>query len=239
MPVRILKNLKKNKYTMQITIVATKTCNHRPLLEQQLQDSGLQYKLIYFEDKPELIEKHGLKTSPLLIVNDEVVSVGMPEQNIVESLKKKRKIDINEKRLPKRDQTLMVPQPLNGEHGMAKVDTTWGKIQPMQVAKNIRTVDEIEVNEFLEEGQQVIDGRTPDFYNKSTIPGAKNFPHTEVAERMDELDRSRPAIFFCNGPQCPQSPTAIKKLLDAGYPPEKILYYRGGMHDWVTLGLPI
>ncbi len=25
----------------------------------------------------------------------------------------------------------------------------------------------------------------------------------------------------------------------AGYPPEKILYYRGGLHDWLTLGLPV
>lgn len=56
---------------------------------------------------------------------------------------------------------------------------------------------------------------------------------------MNELDRSQPAIFFCNGPQCPQSPNAIKNLLDAGYPANKIWYYRGGMHDWVTMGLPV
>ncbi len=65
---------------MKITIVATKTCNHRPLVEQQLQDAGLQYKLQYFEDHPELIEKYSLKTSPVLLVNDEVVSVGIPSQ---------------------------------------------------------------------------------------------------------------------------------------------------------------
>jgi hypothetical protein len=23
------------------------------------------------------------------------------------------------------------------------------------------------------------------------------------------------------------------------YPADKILYYRGGMHDWITLGLPV
>ena len=109
----------------------------------------------------------------------------------------------------------------------------------MQVDKNVRTVDEIEVNHFLETNEQVIDGRTPDFYEKSTIPGAKNIPHTEIKQRMGELDRERPAIFFCNGPQCPQSPTAIRNLLEAGYPADKILYYRGGMHDWVTLGLPV
>jgi glutaredoxin len=73
---------------MDILIAATKTCTHRPKLEEQLQDAGLQYKLEYFEDHPELIEKYKLKTSPLLIVDNKVVSVGMPEHTIIEDLKK-------------------------------------------------------------------------------------------------------------------------------------------------------
>jgi glutaredoxin len=76
---------------MKITIAATKTCKHRPILEQQLQDAGLQYKLEYFEDHPELIEKHGLKTSPLFIVDERVVSVGMPEHSIITELENKIK----------------------------------------------------------------------------------------------------------------------------------------------------
>jgi rhodanese-related sulfurtransferase len=55
---------------------------------------------------------------------------------------------------------------------------------------------------------------------------------------MDELDQTQKTILFCNGPQCPQSPRAIRALIEAGFPPDKILYYRGGMHDWMTLGLP-
>ena len=133
----------------------------------------------------------------------------------------------------------MVPQPVKGEPGLVQVDTTWGKIQPIKLADGVRTIDEIELNDSLEKGKQVIDGRTPDFYKESTIPGAKNIPHNEVVERMDELNREESAIFFCNGPQCPQSSSAIRNLLEAGYPPDKILYYRGGMHDWVTLGLSI
>ncbi len=146
---------------------------------------------------------------------------------------------INERRTPKRAETQMVPQSIKGEAGLVQVDTTWGKIQPMKVADGVRTVDEIELSEWLDAGKQVIDGRTPDFYKVSTIPGAKNIPHNEIIESMGELDRNQPAIFFCNGPQCSQSPSAIHNLLEAGYPPEKILYYRGGMHDWVTLGLPL
>lgn len=76
---------------MKITIGATKTCTHRPKLEEQLQDAGLQYELLYFEDHPELIETYKLKTSPLLIVDDKVVSVGMPEHSIITELENKNK----------------------------------------------------------------------------------------------------------------------------------------------------
>lgn len=72
---------------MKITILATKSCNHRPILEQQLQDAELQYVTKYFEDHPELVEKYRLKRSPVLLVNDEVISVGMPEQQIITALK--------------------------------------------------------------------------------------------------------------------------------------------------------
>jgi hypothetical protein len=31
----------------------------------------------------------------------------------------------------------------------------------------------------------------------------------------------------------------LTTLLEAGRSPAAILYYRGGIHDWVTLGLPL
>lgn len=148
-------------------------------------------------------------------------------------------MDVNEKRYSKREEPQMVPQPVKGEEGLVQVDTTWGIIQPLIVSNDVRNVDEIEINEFQEKGLPIIDARTTDFYDVSTIPGAKNIPHNEITKRMSELDRNEPSIFFCNGPQCPQSHSAIKNLLKAGYPPDKILYYRGGMHDWVTMGLPL
>lgn len=133
----------------------------------------------------------------------------------------------------------MIPRPIPGESHLLQVDSTWGKIQPMQVAEGVRTVGELEVIEHIKSGRPVIDGRKPEFYRKSTLPSARNLPYTEINERMDELDREQVAVFFCNGPQCTQSPMAIRTLLEQGYPPEKILYYRGGMHDWLTLGLPV
>lgn len=72
---------------MEIIIAATKSCNHRPLLEKELKNAGLHYKVMYFEEHPEIFEKYELKTSPLLIVDDELVSAGMPEHSIIKELR--------------------------------------------------------------------------------------------------------------------------------------------------------
>ena len=56
---------------------------------------------------------------------------------------------------------------------------------------------------------------------------------------MAELDAADPTVLFCNGPQCTATVQAIEGLLAAGCPAERLLYYRGGIHDWMTLGLPL
>lgn len=136
-----------------------------------------------------------------------------------------------------REPAQMVPRPVDGEPGLVVVDTTWGEIQPLEVAPGVQTVGELDVIAHLDQGLPVVDGRTRDFYEQATIPGAGNVPYTETTDWIDYLDDRQPIIFFCNGPQCGQSPIAIKSLLEAGYPVEMIRYYRGGMHDWLTLGL--
>ncbi len=148
-------------------------------------------------------------------------------------------MQIKIERIQRRENAYLVPEPIPGEPGLFRVDATWGTIQPMQVAEGVRTVGELEVIEQLRRGLPLIDSRTRDFYKVSTIPGAINIPYPEAAERISELDSEQETIFFCNGPQCGQSPTAIRALLEAGFPADKILYYRGGLHDWLTLGLPV
>jgi rhodanese-related sulfurtransferase len=60
-------------------------------------------------------------------------------------------------------------------------------------------------------------------------------------QKTDTWDFSdaRKVVFWCNGPWCGQSPRAIKGLLEHGFPPEKIAYYRGGMQMWKVLGLTV
>ena len=132
-----------------------------------------------------------------------------------------------------------IPQPIPGQEDMVIVDSTWGELQPFKVAEGVKTVGEVEIIEHIEKGLPIFDGRTEKYYREATLPGAKNIPYTKAAERVGELNLDQMSILFCNGPQCGQSPRAIRALLEAGYPAEKLLYYRGGMHDWMTLGLPV
>jgi rhodanese-related sulfurtransferase len=131
-----------------------------------------------------------------------------------------------------------VPWPVEGEADVVAVDTTWGELQPLQAAPGVRTVGELELVELIDQGAVLVDCRTRGSFGGRTLPGSALLPHDEIVDRRGELDPDGLSILFCNGPQCPQSPDAIRRLLQAGFPPEALAYYRGGLHDWVTMALP-
>lgn len=135
-------------------------------------------------------------------------------------------------------------------------------IHPISAAPGVETVGEIEVMDFLENsvarGQGLlIDSRVPAWYQKGTIPGAVNVPFSTLEATNPYRDEILKALgarplgngwdfskaleltMFCNGPWCDQSPRAIRNLTGAGYPAEKIKYYRGGMQLWMLLGLTV
>ncbi|MRX50101.1 hypothetical protein GI374_06470 [Paracoccus sp. S-4012] len=125
-------------------------------------------------------------------------------------------------------------------------------IQPMEPAPGVETIGELELLQMMEAGNAtLVDGRTPDWYAGGTIPGAINIPFTQAIERLAELgcepdfdgefdcEAARDVILFCNGIWCGQSPTAIRAMIDAGFPAERIHYYRGGMLAWRLLGLTV
>ena len=131
-----------------------------------------------------------------------------------------------------------VPWPIEGETDLVAVDTTWGVLQPLQAAPGVRTVGELELAELVDQGAVLVDCRTRGSFGGWTLPGSVLLPHDEIVDRRDELDPGGLSILFCNGPQCPQSPDALRRLLQAGYPADALAYYRGGMHDWITMALP-
>jgi len=52
-----------------------------------------------------------------------------------------------------------------------------------------------------------------------------------------DFTEAKDLVLFCNGPDCGQSPRAIRGLLAADYPSDKIKYYRGGMRMWEFWGI--
>jgi len=138
-------------------------------------------------------------------------------------------------------------------------------VHPMKAAPGVTTVGETELLDFLltqvSNGTGLlVDARTPDWYTKGTIPGSINIPFTvftanasatsspEYLKAMETVGATKSAagwdyskaktlLLFCNGSWCDQSPRAIKGLMQNGYPPSKLLYYRGGMQAWQVLGL--
>ena len=141
--------------------------------------------------------------------------------------------------------------------------TTAGKLSPMKIHENIETFGELEVLEFLEDMQDdpnmlFVDSRKTQWYDSVTIPSAINIPFIYFTERDQWSEEKKAALklfgvkgekapydfsdvktvlFFCNGVWCRQSPQMIEALLELGYPPKKIKWYRGGMQSWLSVGM--
>lgn len=124
-------------------------------------------------------------------------------------------------------------------------------IQPMTPAEGVKTIGEIELIAMLQDlDTVVVDSRTPDWFAGGTIPGAVNIPYTYVLDELAQLgcapdfdgwdcSEAKQVALFCNGIWCGQSPTAIRNMIGAGYPADRISYYRGGMQVWRMLGLTV
>ncbi|WP_369697008.1 rhodanese-like domain-containing protein [Paracoccus albicereus] len=141
---------------------------------------------------------------------------------------------------------------LEGEWAVVNRDCPPFCIQPHEPAPGVETIGELELLDALESGDAiVVDSRTSDWFATGTIPGAINIPYLQAVEMLGELGcdpdfdgqfdctNAERVILFCNGLWCGQSPTAIRAMIEAGFPAENIRYYRGGMQTWRLLGLTV
>jgi len=141
-----------------------------------------------------------------------------------------------------------------------RVDENWARtsracppfcVQPMTPAEGVTTIGELELLDMLVDPEMlVIDSRVVEHFIGGSIPGALSIPHSEVTDRLDELgceidfegfdcQAAKTVALFCNGPWCGQSPSAARNMIAAGYPADRIFYYRGGMQNWRMLGLTV
>ncbi len=144
-------------------------------------------------------------------------------------------------------------QPIQVLPGVATV----GELEVLGYLKRIADGD----NNIL-----VVDSRGPEWAARGTIPGSVNVPwrkiNTDVsgsfaieaeADSLAEIltgtfgvkktdqgydfSEAKTLVLFCNGIWCGQSSINIRTLAKLGYPSDKLKWYRGGMQDWVTVGL--
>ena len=133
-------------------------------------------------------------------------------------------------------------------------------IQPVSAAPGVATAGELELLAFLQDHVEpgtglLIDARLPEWFVGGTIPGAVNVPFAtldaanpyrrDILLALGAIDQAGALEFsnalqimvFCNGPWSDQSTRMVTFLIGAGYPADKIAWYRGGMQDWLLLGL--
>jgi len=141
--------------------------------------------------------------------------------------------------------------------------TSVGQIQPISIHPDVETYGEMEVMHFFKQMQHdnsllLVDTRDEHWFDYRTIPGAVNVSHNYIANPKEFPDEFKQAldtlgikisngsydfkaakkiVLFCNGAWCSQSPKMIKNLMSLGYPAKKLKWYRGGMHDWLTLSM--
>ncbi len=125
----------------------------------------------------------------------------------------------------------------------------------------VETLGEREFTAYMIEAEEdknimIVDTRTEGWHFRLTIPGSVNYPFTLMKEKDDmedalddfgvaiegenyDFSAAKTLVMFCNGYWCGQTPAMGRALLAAGYPEEKMKYYRGGMQAWTSLGLTV
>ncbi|KIN74770.1 rhodanese-like domain-containing protein [Sulfitobacter guttiformis] len=135
-------------------------------------------------------------------------------------------------------------------------------IAPSNAADGIETLVEGQVLEFLVTAVAantglLVDARMPQGRALGFIPGSVSMPFETLApenEFRDEILKALGArafqdvfnfadaqnlVIFDSGPTQNDAGVLIAHLLEAGYPPDKIRYYRGGMQVWSVVGLTV
>lgn len=139
-----------------------------------------------------------------------------------------------------------------------------GMPQPMHPFEphDVETIGEREFVQYMQDAQtdkniMIVDTRTIGWHERLTIPGSQSYPYTMMDEADDrdwaltdfgakknadggyDFSGAKTLAMFCNGYWCGQTPAMVRAMLEAGYPAEKIKYYRGGMQAWTSLGLTV
>lgn len=65
---------------MDVMIIATKGCSHCQNFSKELSEIGIEHKVKFAEDEPELCQTLAIRHSPNLIVNGDVIYRGQVDE---------------------------------------------------------------------------------------------------------------------------------------------------------------
>jgi len=113
----------------------------------------------------------------------------------------------------------------------------------------VKRVSATQALELSGRGALLVDVRTDREYNARHARGAILVPYTEKSQKepqfdgsldafngLAKLDKSRPTVFMCNGPECWKSFKASQTAHAAGF--KDVYWLRGGVPEWVRSELP-
>lgn len=146
---------------------------------------------------------------------------------------------------------------LTGEYARTYRPGTY--IQPIDLKNGVKTIGEVEVLQFMKDKVNkkkgmIIDVRDKEKYQEESIPSAVDIPMkiVENSTAMNKILQSlgmkllddgswqthsaMELVIYCDGLWSEKAIKMIDKLLEMGYPAEKITYYRGGFQMWKILG---
>jgi rhodanese-related sulfurtransferase len=107
-----------------------------------------------------------------------------------------------------------------------------------------------QVKDLLAKGAPVIDTRVAAEYAEAHIKGAISVPYKEKSAKdanfdaaQDSFDlaklpadKNAPVVFYCNAGECWKSYKASVLAIKAGH--KKVNWFRGGIPEWKSKGLP-
>lgn len=135
-------------------------------------------------------------------------------------------------------------------------------IEPATAAAGVASLTELEVFAFMQQNVSLgtgllVDARLPAEFAGGSILGAISVPAATLVTNnpyredlllalgakgtLGQMDFSGAfdLLVFDDGPWSPTARQAVQLLLDAGYPAQKIHYYRGGLQMWHIFGLTV
>ena len=102
------------------------------------------------------------------------------------------------------------------------------------MSDEIREVTREEAQELVGNGAQLVDVRADHEWEMGRIEGATHLPLAELNERVEEIDKDRPVVFYCRGGN--RSTMVTEALASEGYETAKP---SEGIVGWAGAGLPL